>query len=297
MNIGFFADGLWSIKALEYIHQSLSFNITFICARHECPRSSILTKFATSNNIPIFSFPNVNDISSIEAISKYDSDLFVSLSFDQIFKKQILQIPKLGAINLHATKLPDFKGRYCFSWMLLNDVKESAITVHYIDESIDTGDIILQYPLPISDQDDLASLFSRSVEISSVVIIQALTLIHAKCVLPIPQSSYIHSQPIICNSINDDDLFIDWTCTDRFIFNKVRAFSHPGPLARTRLGDNIVYVHKAELIPNTPSYIGSPGHILHKQGDTLLVKTGQGYIRILDYSTDSIDIKSGLRFS
>ena len=93
-------------------------------------------------------------------IKKYDCDLLVSMSFNQIFKTSILS--KYKIINCHAGKLPFYRGRNILNWVLINDEKEYGITVHYVDEGIDTGDIILQKTYPITDNDNYKTLLTNA---------------------------------------------------------------------------------------------------------------------------------------
>ena len=95
---------------------------------------------------------------------KYDCDLFVSMSFNQIFRSVLINFPALKTINCHAGKLRFYRGRNILNWVLINDEKEFEITIHYVDESIDTGDIILQRCYQITDEDDYSTLLQRAYE-------------------------------------------------------------------------------------------------------------------------------------
>ena len=86
------------------------------------------------------------------------------MSFNQIFKNNILESVPHGIINCHAGLLPFYRGRNVLNWALINDEKEFGITVHYIDEGIDTGDIIRQQKLPISDRDNYATLWNAAIK-------------------------------------------------------------------------------------------------------------------------------------
>ncbi|MDR1522244.1 MAG: hypothetical protein LBS28_05280 [Streptococcaceae bacterium] len=85
----------------------------------------------------------MNSKEVINLLKKYNADLFISMSFNQIFKSEIINLPRLKTINCHAGKLPFYRSRNILNWVLINDEKEFGITVHYVDEGIDTGDIIL----------------------------------------------------------------------------------------------------------------------------------------------------------
>jgi methionyl-tRNA formyltransferase len=93
-------------------------------------------------NIDYLKYENINSKNFIERIKTYFCDLFVSMSFNQIFKDEIINLTPLRIINCHAGKLPFYRGRNILNWVLINDEKEFGITVHYVDEGIDTGDFI-----------------------------------------------------------------------------------------------------------------------------------------------------------
>ena len=147
MLIGYFADGKWAHNALELIISSVDIDIAFICARYENP-DQILFQKAKNLGVDFFIEKDINNNSFQKRLAAYKCDLFVSMSFNQIFKRETFSIPSKGTINCHAGKLPLYRGRNVLNWALINDEKEFGITVHFVDENIDTGDIILQKTFP-----------------------------------------------------------------------------------------------------------------------------------------------------
>ena len=143
MIIGYFADGPWSHQALDKLLSDEGVEVKFVCARNDRP-DPLLKDIATGRGISFITHPNVNSDDFLARISGLKCDLFVSMSFDQIFRKRLIELPIHQSINCHAGKLPFYRGRNILNWALINDEGEFGITVHYIDEGIDTGDIILQ---------------------------------------------------------------------------------------------------------------------------------------------------------
>ena len=123
MRIGYFADGPWSHRAMEKLLANKTIEIVFVCARHDL-QDPILKEIAGDFGLPFFSHPNVNENYFLEKIISYRCDLLVSMSFNQIFQKNIVEIPPLGIINCHAGKLPFYRGRNILNWVLINDEKE-----------------------------------------------------------------------------------------------------------------------------------------------------------------------------
>lgn len=163
----------------------------------------------------------------------------------------------------------------------INDEKEFGVTVHYIDEGIDTGDIILQRKKMITDQDDYLSLLNNATTLCSEVLFDALVMIEEGTVKRIKQTE-IDSVGFYCGRRRVGDEWIDWDWSSRRIFNFVRAITKPGPYARTMLNGCEVKVKKAKEIPSAINYIGSPGEIVGVQDEGITVKTGDSVIFIED---------------
>ena len=161
MRIGYFADGPWAHKAFEKLIKDESIKIVFMTVRYD-KRDEALLRLAEQYSIPVELSENINSPDFIDTVKKYNADLFVSMSFNQIFRDEIRNLPKQKTINCHAGKLPFYRGRNILNWALINDEKEFGITVHYMDSGIDTGDIILQETYPITDLDDYGTLLKRA---------------------------------------------------------------------------------------------------------------------------------------
>ena len=161
LKIGYFADGPWSHEAFRLLIQDPSVSIQFIVPRFDTTDQQLF-QLAKQYNIDYFSTSNINSSEFFLKISQYQCDLFVSMSFNQIFKTPIINLPTHKIINCHAGKLPFYRGRNILNWALINDEKEFGITIHFVDEGIDTGDIILQRSYSIKDEDDYSTLLKSA---------------------------------------------------------------------------------------------------------------------------------------
>lgn len=293
MKIGYFADGPWSHRALDKLLADETLEVVFICARFDNP-DPVLRERASSRTIPFLVHPNINSEEFASLIAGLECDLFVSMSFNQIFRKQMITLPPLATINCHAGKLPFYRGRNILNWALINDEQEFGITVHYVDEGIDTGDIILQETYPITDADDYRSLLERAYAGCADVLYRAIQKIQTGAATRTPQVS-IHPVGFYCSSRKAGDEVLNWSLSSREVFNFTRAICHPGPQARTFNNGHEVKVNRVELIENAPSYIGTPGAVLQKEEGAFLVKTGDSFVRVVEWSSESA-IKVGDRF-
>ncbi len=293
LKIGYFADGPWSHQAFELLIKDQSFDIRFIVPRVNT-RDNTLQIYAAKYRIDYLFPVKINSDSFIENVKKYDCDLFVSMSFDQIFRKKTIDLPKMGTINCHAGKLPFYRGRNILNWAIINDEKVFGITVHFVDEGIDTGDIILQRSFPIIDDDDYGTLLEKAYKECAIILYDALKELHNGTFQRINQTS-IHPVGFYCGKREPGDELINWNSTSRNIFNFIRALAKPGPIASTHLKSSIVKINKSRLIPDAPKYINRAGQILSKTENGFLVKTIDSFIEIFDIESE-IKLKVGDRF-
>jgi methionyl-tRNA formyltransferase len=285
MRIGYFADGPWSHNALDAILKDKTLEIVFICARFDTQDKVLRTK-AMHHGIQFVVHPNINSKEFMDFLLGACCDLFVSMSFNQIFKNDVINIPKEKTINCHAGKLPFYRGRNVLNWALINDEKDFGVTVHYVDDGIDTGDIILQRCYPITDDDDYSTLLNRSYSYCAEILVDAIKIIQSGVVKRIRQDS-IHPVGFYCPQRKLGDESLDWSLTSREVFNFVRAISKPGPEARTFIDEVEVRINHVELISGVPTYKATPGAILKKGVDYLLVKTGDSFVKVTEWSSNS----------
>lgn len=293
MKIGYFADGPWSHNALEKMMKNKSLSIQFICTRFDTDDQK-LKEYSKSLNVPHFTSENINSECFLNKIEKFSCDLFVSMSFNQIFKKEIINLPRLKSINCHAGKLPFYRGRNILNWALINDEKEFGITVHYIDEGIDTGDIILQRTFPITDNDNYQSLLELSYKECSIILNDALNLFLTDKVKAI-QQNHIDPFGFYCSMRKKGDEIINWNQTSRELFNFIRAISSPGPQARGFINGIEMTINAAEQVAGAKNYKGINGAILCKNSSDFLVKVSDNVLKVTDYSFEG-KFKVGDRF-
>lgn len=282
MKIGYFADGPWGHKAFEKIISDDSLEIVFVTVRYD-KKDEVLIKLAEENHIPVELSENINSREFINRVERYGADLFVSMSFNQIFKNEMINLPKYKTINCHAGKLPFYRGRNILNWALINDEKEFGITVHYIDEGIDTGDIILQETYPITDEDNYGTLLLTAYDECARILYSAIKMIQDGNVTPTKQQD-IDPIGMYCGMRVQGDEIIDWNQTSREIFNFIRALCIPGPQATSWIRGNKITINKARMIPGACAYRHTVGQIVGRTGEGLLVKTGDTILEIIEYT-------------
>lgn len=300
LRIGYFGDGAWAQKALLKIMGNPSFSVAFIVLRYNTPDKK-LEAFAQEKDIPCFCVPNVNAEDFIGRIQTFSPEINVSMSFDQILKPAIIQLAPKGFINCHAGALPFYRGRNILNWALINGEKQFGVTVHYVDEGIDTGDIILQRVAPIFHEDRYSDLLNKASDLCAETLYDALVQINEGQVQAIPQKA-IHPVGFYCSARKDGDELIDWSWSSERIYNFVRGIADPAPGARTFCEGKEYIVDRVALIENAPNYLDKPGNIVGKRESGIAVKTGDTTIlitRLLTVEKQEVDLSAfrmGQRF-
>ena len=280
--IGFFGDGPWSHGSINKLLSDETLEIAFICARSDKP-DQILKEISLKHGIEFFSHPRVNSPEFLSLLTTFGCDLFVSMSYNQIFKKQIIDLPKMGIINCHAGKLPFYRGRNILNWVLINGENEFGITTHFVDEGIDTGDIILQRAYPIKDSDDYSTLLAKAYLECPEILYDSVKLIQQGSFV-VKKQSEIDPIGLYCARRRSGDENIDWNQSSRDVFNFVRALCDPGPRAKTFLSGQAILIDKVEMVPDAKNFKGIPGSILSIERKSFSVKTNDSFIRVLEWS-------------
>jgi methionyl-tRNA formyltransferase len=276
MRILFFGDGPWASLSLERLLEE-KYNVLGVVLRAGLINSD-LARFAIENNLPVYDPEKVNAREFIDVVKHLSPDLNLSVSYDQIIGKRLREIPSYGFINFHAGKLPYYRGRSIINWAIINGEKEIGITGHFIDEGIDTGDIIVQEVVPIAWDDTYETVLNNVIHLLPGVVSRTVELIHSGQVQPVVQrdleGSYFSARKV-------GDEWIDWNDDSRNIYNKVRGITRPGPGAMTLLGNMEIVIWRAYYDPEWPLYLGKPGDVIGRRGtDGVIVKTGDSILLI-----------------
>ncbi|MDD3050184.1 MAG: methionyl-tRNA formyltransferase [Candidatus Cloacimonetes bacterium] len=282
MNVLFYGDGPWAHLSLKKLSSLQNVLIKGVVLRHET-QDPELKKIADSIGLSTHVEKNVNSKGFIEFSKSLKLDLSISMSFNQIIKKELRGTNKLGFINCHAGKLPYYRGRNILNWVLINDEKEFGVTVHYIDDGIDTGDIICQEAVPIVDEDNYSTLLDKAIAKCPDVLLDAVNRIANNNVNPIRQN---HLSGSYFSYRREGDEIIDWNWNSRRIFNFIRALVKPSPGAQTSLGGKRIYIWESEET-SFKNYISTCGEIIKRDEDGVYVKTGDNVIKITKVSYET----------
>lgn len=224
--------------------------------------------------LPVLQFDNVNSQKSVELIKGFDADLFIVVAFGQILGEPLLRLPRLYALNIHASLLPKYRGAAPIQWALINGDEKTGVTIMRMNQYLDQGDIMLQKGLAITDDDDAATLSEKLSQVGAELLIEALKNIEQGTVQFMAQErSLVSSAP----KLKKQDGRIDWLKDAVSIRNLIRG-CYPWPSAYTYLDKKLLKILKAEAVDDRPKEIA--GSIIQADKETIKVACGKGALLI-----------------
>ena len=268
LKIGFFGGGEQALAVLDQVVNVLGHQIVFIHPRWA--DDHFITSFSMRHAIPILEATDVNAPSILQRLAQSGADLFLSVNAKQIFRRPLLDIPQLGAINMHNGLLPRQRGGGGAYVGLING-ESCGATVHFIDEGIDSGDIIAQTVFNLPPSPKMSDVIAAAVRSAPMLIETVLRQFENGCVQRTPQQNepfyYVPAKP-------DWDELIDWTLTTDAILTRLRART-PGPSGTYLWQDAVYRVLTVQSEPLLLAHTNAPGQVIARKRDFgVLVKTG-----------------------
>jgi methionyl-tRNA formyltransferase len=209
-----------------------------------------------------------------EKMKSLQPELFVVVAYGQILPKSLLKIPKHGAVNVHASLLPKYRGAAPIPWAILKGERLTGVTTMMMDEGMDTGDILLQTEIPISEEETGETLHDRLTLLGAQLLLETVKGIKAGNIHPIPQD---HSKATYAPPLKKEDGRIDWSKEAKEIDRQVRAFN-PWPGAFTEWSGQLLKIYRGEV--RGKKSIGKAGVVALVGLDFIEVETGKDFFLI-----------------
>jgi methionyl-tRNA formyltransferase len=200
-------------------------------------------------------------------------DLIVVAAYGRILPRNVLDLPPLGCINVHASLLPKYRGAAPVQWAIARGESETGVTIMQMNEAMDEGDILLQRSTPIGDSETGAELGERLSRLGAEALAEALAALARGELKPVPQDD---SAMTVAPIIEKTDGEIDWTRGAEELARRCRAFQ-PWPSTFTHLGDKLLKIHRAGAIRSSTDRL--PGTVV-ATGDTIDIATGDGVLAV-----------------
>jgi len=239
---------------------------------------------AEKHQIPVLQPEKIRKGDWPDTIRKYAPDVIIVVAYGQLLSQEILDIPKFGCINVHASLLPKYRGAAPINWAIAHGETVTGVTTMMMDAGIDTGDMLLKAEVVITDDMDAQALHDRLAHVGATLLLETLNHLQNGTLKREKQDERISCYAPM---MNKDISKIDWQMTSTEIRNRVRAFN-PWPIAYTILGEHPLKVFKMTVInldeamewQKDISTATSAGTIVHLDKKGIYVKTGDGFICI-----------------
>src|SRR5438046_3460475 len=241
----------------------------------------------TGRALPILQPARMKDQHAIDEIRTLGPDVIVVVAYGQILPRTVLQIPKIACLNLHASLLPRWRGAAPIQAAIAAGDRETGITVMYMDEGLDTGDILLRRAVDILPNDTGGSLYDRLAQISPEALLESLRLLAAGDAPRIPQDN---ARATYAPKLKREHGQIDWSESSAAIESKIRAYN-PWPGAFMKVGDQNLKIFSASVVDLS----GQPGEILRRDKD-LIVAAGKGALCLAEVQLEGKRRMSGAEF-
>ncbi|MFC1462649.1 methionyl-tRNA formyltransferase [Verrucomicrobiota bacterium] len=229
---------------------------------------------ASSLGIAVQTPENVNAAPSVAAIAGPAPDVIAVAAYGQILKPCVLDLPRLGCVNVHASLLPRYRGAAPIQWAIANGEGITGVTIMFMAEGMDTGDIITQAEVEIGDTETGGELHDRLGTVGARTLVEALQLFQAG---DVPRRAQDAAEATYAPKLKKSDGEIDWTSPARDVYNRVRAFN-PWPCCRCRIKGHNLRV----LAVRVEDGDGEPGTVLEVSGDGPVVAAGEGSVRLVE---------------
>lgn len=280
MNIIFMGTPDFAVPSLKSLHKG-GCSIDLVITQKDRPRGrgkkvqhTPVKNMALELGLDVYQPENINRKEAIEKIRQINPDFIVVVAYGQILRQDILDIPKYGSYNVHASLLPKYRGAAPINWAIINGEKVTGITIMEMEEGLDTGDIVLAKPININIEDDTESLHDKLAVLGGELILQALEDIKKGEAIKTPQEEKLSSYASMLTKEMGE---IDWNQTGENIVNLIRGLK-PWPSAYTKYKEDMVKIHKARL--SCESSMGQNGEIVRVDSTGIYVNSSDKIIII-----------------
>ena len=237
-----------------------------------------LTGIAMAAGIPLKTGTNVNAPDAVDWIRQLHPDLLLVVGWTQLVKPELLQVPRIACLGFHASLLPKYRGRAPVNWAIINGETETGNSMIVLEPGADEGDVVSQRKIPITEEDDCATIYEKVSLTECEMLDEVLPLIRQG---RMPREKQNSLEATIMPKRKPQDGLIDWSWTTRRLYNWVRALTHPYPGAFSYVSGRKIIIWKARPEDATIRSEKLPGTVEASPDGFPLVASQDGHIRIL----------------
>ena len=280
MKIIFMGTPDFAVGALKKLYEA-GHEIVLVVTQPDRPKGrsklyipSPVKEEALKHNTEVFQPDRIKKPENVEVLRKYDADVFVVAAFGQILSKEILDMPKYGCINIHASLLPMYRGAAPIQWAILNGEEKAGVTIMQMDEGLDTGDMLLKAETVIEDNDTADTLHDKLCDLGADLIVEALAKLEKGELKAQPQPE---GPLFYASMIKKEDGALDFNESASKLILKLRAFkSWPGTYAL--FNGQLMKITEAKALTETSDEAN--GTVIDVKKDSFTISTGEGSLLV-----------------
>ncbi len=223
---------------------------------------------ALKQGIPVLQPEKIRQPEELQKILDLQPDIIITAAFGQILPKKLLEAPKYGCINVHASLLPELRGGAPIHYAILQGKTKTGITIMYMAEKLDAGDILTTVEIPILEEDNVGTLHDKLSAAGAELLAETLPKLIAGKLTPTPQND---TEATFAPNIKREQEKINWEKSGEEIYNQIRGLN-PWPVAFTTINGQVLKVWQAKK--ETAQEKGQPGTIINIEQDGLTVSSG-----------------------
>ena len=273
----------FSVGALKALAEN-GYEIAGVVTQPDKPRgrgkASAMTpvkEAALELGLTVYQPARVREQSFMDTVRALNPDVIVVSAFGQIIPKALLELPRYGCVNIHASLLPKYRGAAPIQWAVMDGEPVSGVTIMQMDEGLDTGDMLAKTEVPLDPDETGGSLFDKLSRAGAELLIRTLPALEQGTLTPEKQP--LESPTAYARMIRKEDGRIDWNLEAEAIERRIRGLN-PWPSAYTELTGKILKIWRAEVLPKESGQ--TPGTVTEAGKGGFCVQTGKGVLRLLE---------------
>ena len=283
MRVIFMGTPDFSVGALKALAEN-GYKLAGVVTEQEKPRgrekASAMTpvkEAALELGLTVYQPSRVREQSFMDTVRALNPDVIVVSAFGQIIPKALLELPRYGCVNIHASLLPKYRGAAPIQWAVMDGEPVSGVTIMQMDEGLDTGDMLAKTEVPLEPDETGGSLFDKLSRAGAELLIRTLPALEQGTLTPEKQP--LESPTAYARMIRKEDGRIDWNLEAEAIERRIRGLN-PWPSAYTELTGKILKIWRAEVLPKESGQ--TPGTVTEAGKGGFCVQTGKGVLRLLE---------------
>lgn len=283
MRVIFMGTPDFSVGALKALAEN-GYEIAGVVTQPDKPRgrgkASAMTpvkEAALELGLTVYQPSRVREQSFMDTVRALNPDVIVVSAFGQIIPKALLELPRYGCVNIHASLLPKYRGAAPIQWAVMDGEPVSGVTIMQMDEGLDTGDMLAKTEVPLEPDETGGSLFDKLSRAGAELLIRTLPALEQGTLTPEKQP--LESPTAYARMIRKEDGRIDWNLEAEAIERRIRGLN-PWPSAYTELTGKILKIWRAEVLPKESGQ--APGTVTEAGKGGFFVQTGKGVLRLLE---------------